>query len=182
MLPEDKSSELSRPEKPESISTKGQSAQVDAFRIKVPGKLRSGFDISQTAVEKPEAASRLAPGMLVDGKYRLLRPLGQGGMGVVWLVEHVMLKRELALKTLVHSRMSQAVYERFAKEIRTTSQLDHPNLVKVFDCGLLPDGTPYYTMEYAAGHSLRQYLDEKGPMPLKQCLEVFVDVAGALSY
>ena len=48
MLPEDKSSELSRPEKPESISTKGQSAQVDAFRIKVPGKLRSDFDISQT--------------------------------------------------------------------------------------------------------------------------------------
>ncbi|NJL72560.1 MAG: serine/threonine protein kinase [Candidatus Competibacteraceae bacterium] len=120
--------------------------------------------------------------MLVDGKYRLLRPLGQGGMGVVWLVEHIMLKRELALKTLVHSRMSQAVYERFAKEIRTTSQLDHPNLVKVFDCGLLPDGTPYYTMEYASGHSLKQYLDEKGPMPLKQCLEVFVDVAGALSY
>lgn len=181
-MPEDKSSEFIRPEKPESISTKGQSAQAEAFRIKVPGKLRSDFDISQTTVEKPEAASRLTPGMLVDGKYRLLRPIGQGGMGVVWLVEHVMLKRELALKTLVHSRMSQAVYERFAKEIRTTSQLDHPNLVKVFDCGLLPDGTPYYTMEYAAGHSLRQYLDEKGPMPLRQCLEVFVDVAGALSY
>lgn len=150
------------------------------FRVKLPGKVRSGPLLGGQSVSAYSLT--FTPGMIVDGKYRLLRELARGGMGIVWLVEHIMLRRELCLKTLVRTRMSEQVYERFSKEIAAASRLEHEHLVRVFDCGRLPDKTPYYTMEYIQGKSLRQIVEKQGTLPLKDSLELFYQVASALNF
>lgn len=154
--------------------------EENPFRVKLPGKVRSGPLLGGQRVSAYSLT--FTPGMIVDGKYKLLRELARGGMGIIWLVEHIMLRRELCLKTLVRTRMSEQVYERFSKEIAAASRLEHEHLVRVFDCGRLPDKTPYYTMEYIQGKSLRQIIEKQGALPLKDSLEIFYQVASALNF
>lgn len=161
---------------------------ADLFKVNLPGKLRPQLDPNLPAfgatmpLELQDAPAAFVSGNIIDGKYKLLRPIGKGGMGLVWLVEHNMLKIELALKTLINSRMNAVNFQRFAKEIAAASKFDHQNLIKVYDCGILPDGIPYFTMEYVHGPTLKKFLEDHGPLTLNQGLEVFLQVASALGY
>ena len=105
---------------------------------------------------KPE--SKAAVGLVGDvvGNYRITEPLGEGGMGTVFRVEHVVLGRPYALKVL-RSRVVEkdaTAAQRFLREARAASRVRHPNIVDVFDFGYLADGRPYFVMELCEGESL----------------------------
>src|SRR5207302_5205146 len=93
------------------------------------------------------------------GQYRLVAPIGSGGMGEVYLAEHRMLKRPCAIKLI---RPAQAgnpqVLARFEREVQMTARLSHWNTVEIFDYGRTDDGTFYYVMEYLPGLSLEELL------------------------
>jgi serine/threonine-protein kinase len=124
----------------------------------------------------------LAPGMIVHGKYRILRKLGQGGMGVVYLAEHLLLGGQVALKFLATelSQTPQSI-KRFRNEGRATFQLRHANIVEVLDMDQAEDGSLYIAMEYVNGPSLRKAIDgAQGKMPVARALAIVRGVASGL--
>jgi len=97
------------------------------------------------------------------GPYTVVRRLGAGGMGEVYLARHRVLGREAAIKVLLPEiSMDESIVMRFFNEARATAQLRHPNIVEVFDCDTLPNGRAYIVMEFLAGESLRASLDRVG--------------------
>ncbi len=104
----------------------------------------------------------LAAGSLVRGKYRIVRKLGQGGMGVVYLAEHILLGGNVALKFLAGDLGKDPKFiKRFRMEARAAHQLRHPNIVEVTDLDQSEDGSLFIAMEYVAGKSLRGAMDEE---------------------
>jgi eukaryotic-like serine/threonine-protein kinase len=93
--------------------------------------------------------------------YRLLRVLGEGGMGVVYLAERKDLRSKVAIKVLRDAWLSPGRRERFAIEQRTLAQLTHPFIARLYDADAFPDGTPYFVMEYVEGVPLTQYCQQR---------------------
>jgi eukaryotic-like serine/threonine-protein kinase len=91
------------------------------------------------------------------GPYRLLRVLGEGGMGVVHLAERPDVGSLVAIKILRDASLSPARRERFASEQRTLARLEHPAIARLYDAGTLPDGTPWFVMEYVDGVPITTY-------------------------
>jgi beta-lactam-binding protein with PASTA domain/predicted Ser/Thr protein kinase len=115
-------------------------------------------------------------GSVVDGRYRVLRRLGSGGMADVWLAEDTHLQRRVALKVL-HRRFAQdrEFVERFRREAESAAGLQHPNIVSVFDRGKF-EGTYYIAMQYVEGATLKQLIDagltlEQAVALIRQVLE-----------
>ena len=125
----------------------------------------------------------MQPGDVLDGKYRVLRPLGEGGMGQVFLVEHVHLGRREALKILhpFLAREHQFV-SRFRREARAINRLQHPAIVSVFDFGQLPDGRFYLAMEYADGPNLGHTLETSGRLSVQRALHLLIQLAAAIDH
>ena len=97
------------------------------------------------------------------GAYTILRRIGAGGMGEVYLAEHVHIGRKAAIKMLLPELSSNAdVVARFFKEARATGQLKHPGIIEILDCDVHPSGSAYIVMEYLAGENLGQYLARVG--------------------
>ncbi|HUJ58191.1 MAG TPA: serine/threonine-protein kinase [Kofleriaceae bacterium] len=118
----------------------------------------------------------------VIGNYRILEPLGEGGMGAVFRVEHVALGRTYALKVLrskVFDRDPSAS-QRFLREARAAARVRHPNIVDVFDFGHLADGRPYFVMELLEGESLAEKLG-RGPLEPHVVVAVARQIAAALA-
>jgi serine/threonine-protein kinase len=115
------------------------------------------------------------------GQYRLLRPLGTGGMGEVYLAEHRMLKRPCAVKLI---RAQQAgdpnVLARFEREVQMTARLSHWNTIEIYDYGRTEDGTFYYVMEYLPGLSLEDLIERHGPMPPERVIHLLRQMCQAL--
>ncbi|HEV3255339.1 MAG TPA: serine/threonine-protein kinase [Gemmataceae bacterium] len=107
------------------------------------------------------------------GQYRLITPLGAGGMGEVYLAEHLMLKRPCAIK-LIHPGQAADphVLARFEREVRMTARLSHWNTVEIFDYGRTEDGTFFYVMEYLPGRSLEDLLQRHGPLPAERVVHL----------
>ncbi len=100
------------------------------------------------------------------GQYLLKGSLRAGGMGEVYLAEHVLLKRPCALKLIrPGAARDSAVRRRFEREARAMAALRHPNAVAIHDCGRSPDGTVYYVMDYLSGPSLAELVARDGPLP-----------------
>jgi hypothetical protein len=113
------------------------------------------------------------------GRYRIIRPLGQGGMGGVYLARDGDLDRLVALKVPLFSPDDAEAVERFTREARSAATIDHPNVCRVYDVGRI-DGLPYITMEYVEGPTLAGVL-KGGPLPPRQAVQVARDVARALA-
>src|SRR5689334_8632736 len=110
----------------------------------------------RSAPELPSHASRdPLVGSLLQGRYRVLHRIGKGGMGVVYLAEHVLIRRKVAIKTL-HSNPapSAAVVERFHREALAAAAIGDQHVVDVTDMGVLDDGAYYIVMEYLEGADL----------------------------
>jgi serine/threonine-protein kinase len=91
------------------------------------------------------------------GPYRLLRLLGEGGMGVVYLAERTDIGGHVAIKLLRDAWLSPMRRQRFRMEQLTLAQLNHPSIARIYDSGMLDDGTPWFVMEYADGLPLTEY-------------------------
>ena len=109
--------------------------------------------------------TEVATGALVDGRYRILRRIGSGGMADVYLAEDTHLGREVALKVL-HRRFAQdyEFVERFRREASSAAGLQHPNVVGVFDRGE-HQGTYYIAMEHLPGLTLKEIVASEAPLP-----------------
>lgn len=119
---------------------------------------------------------------LLLGKYRLLRPLGKGGGGSVFLGEHADIRRRVAVKVLRGGSSADTLtVERFKREARAAAALDHPNLVRLFDFGV-SHGVPYLVMEYAPGKTLQQVLDAGGPLAVPAAVHVATQTAIGLGH
>lgn len=93
------------------------------------------------------------------GSYRIVRAIGEGGMGAVFEAVHEQIGRRAAAKILtLDARRNPSVYQRFVNEARAATQIDHPGVVQVFEFGQLEDGTPWMLMELLQGHTLAAYL------------------------
>jgi len=132
----------------------------------------------------PEVAGQLlgpgAPGGQV-GPYRVLRLLGEGGMGVVYLVEREDVGGRAALKLLRDAWVSPSRRARFLTEQRTLAQLDHPGIAQLHDAGTLPDGTPWFAMEYVEGVPLTEHCRVQGS-GLAERLRLFRAVCEAVQH
>jgi serine/threonine-protein kinase len=116
------------------------------------------------------------------GRYRLKRRLASGGMGEVWVAYHSGLKRDVAVKILrpdAQDRLGSAV-TRFEREVRATTELAHPNTVRVFDYGVTEDGLWYYVMELLEGENLRTHVERMGPVPAARAVHLIGQAARAL--
>ena len=123
----------------------------------------------------------VAPGVVVDARYRLLSRLGTGGMAEVWAAEDSQLGRQVALK-LLHSRLAadQDFVERFRREASAAAGLQHPNVVSVYDRGE-SQGNYYIAMEYLRGPSLKD-LVRRGPLEPRYAVELVVQVLRAARF
>jgi serine/threonine-protein kinase len=121
-------------------------------------------------------------GRVLGGRYRLLRQLGTGGMGSVWLCEHVALGRRYALKVLNADRAADPeLVERFRQEARAASRITQENVVDVIDSGEDAGGEHYYVMEVLEGRSLGQLMREDGLLPVGRALALLEQVCRALA-
>ncbi|MEV4770908.1 serine/threonine-protein kinase [Micromonospora humida] len=124
------------------------------------------------------------PSQLVADRYRLLSPLGQGGMGRVWKARDEVLHRDVAIKELVPPPSltddeRREMRERSLREARAIARLNHVNVVRIFDV-LRTDGDPWIVMEYVASKSLQDTLAEDGPVSPARAVEIGLGVLGAL--
>ncbi len=113
------------------------------------------------------------------GPYRILRMLGEGGMGVVYLAQRDDLGSLVAIKILRDAWLSPARRERFLAERRTLAQLNHPSIARLYDANTLPDGTPWFAMEYVEGVPLTKYCEH---LPIKERLQLFREVCEAVQH
>ena len=120
-------------------------------------------------------------GALLDGRYRIVRLLGEGGMGAVYLASHVGLGRDVAIKFLHAELVSRdEVVGRFYREAQAAAAIRHKNIIEVFDVGVSPQGEPFLVMEYLEGESLAGLLKRAGPLNLGTACAVMEPVLHAL--
>jgi serine/threonine-protein kinase len=119
---------------------------------------------------------------LFDGRYRVLRRLGRGGMADVYLAEDEQLGRRVAIKILNerHAADDQFV-ERFRREATNAAGLSHPNIVSIYDRGEA-EGTYYIAMEYLEGSTLKEIVTERGPLPIGEAIGFTRDLLDALKF
>jgi len=106
-------------------------------------------------------------GRVFQDKYKIVKLLGEGGMGAVYVGEQALgaHTRKVAIKTLhAHLSRDEKVRDRFQREVGTLATLEHPNTVQVFDFGTSPDGVLYIVMEFVLGRSIADVLEKDGPM------------------
>ena len=115
------------------------------------------------------------------GPYRLLRFLGEGGMGVVYLAERTDIVGQVAIKLLRDAWRSPMRRQRFRIEQLTLAQLNHPGIARIYDSNTLEDGTPWFVMEYAGGLPLTDYWNQYGA-DLRGCLRLMRRVCEAVQY
>jgi serine/threonine-protein kinase len=115
------------------------------------------------------------------GPYRVLRLLGEGGMGVVYLAERTDIGGKVAIKLLRDAWLSPMRRQRFEIEQHTLAQLNHPSIARIYDANTLEDGTPWFVMEYAEGVPLGEHLKAQGAT-LRPTLELFRRICDAVEY
>ncbi|HXI14426.1 MAG TPA: protein kinase [Thermoanaerobaculia bacterium] len=117
----------------------------------------------------------------LGGQYRVLRLLGRGGMGAVYLARDLTLEREVAIKVVKPASDAQGMYDRFRREAKTAAKLSHPNIVPLHAFGEI-DGMPFFVMGYVRGESLAERLRREGKLPETESRRILAEVADALDH
>jgi serine/threonine protein kinase len=133
---------------------------------------------SPNALHGPGFGPPTVPGEVgVLGPYRVLKELGKGGMGAVYLALDTRLNRKLALKVMLPEFTANATAkERFLREAQAAAKISHDNVVTVFEADER-DGVPYITMQFLHGYPLDDYLKRKGAPPLQHVIRIAREVA-----
>jgi eukaryotic-like serine/threonine-protein kinase len=119
---------------------------------------------------------------IIDGRYRVLKRLGSGGMADVYCAQDQQLGRRVALKLLYrHLAEDEQFVERFKREASSAASLQHPNIVGIFDRGQW-DGTYYIAMEYVEGRTLKDIVRERGPAPPEAAVDVVLQILRAARF
>jgi serine/threonine-protein kinase len=130
----------------------------------------------------PHPAAGLTIGQALDGKYRIIREIGRGAMGVVYEGLHIALDRRVAVKTLRHEMSNDAdLATRFQREARAASAIGHPHIIDVFDLGRTPDGLLFMVMELLDGKPLATLLQQTPLMPVPLAVNLMNQVLGGLA-
>jgi serine/threonine-protein kinase len=123
----------------------------------------------------------MGPGEIV-GDYRIVKQLGEGGMGMVYLGEHHMLRQKVAIKALHPTLVSnESARDRFVREAEVLARLNHPNIIRLLNFYNLPQGC-FIVMEFAEGETLEDMLQKSGLIPPAVCVPAFIQVLRALQY
>ncbi len=120
-------------------------------------------------------------GRVIQERFRVEKKLGQGGMGAIYLAEHLLLQKRVAIKCL-HAGLASnpEVVRRFKNEAVAASSIGHPNIVEVMDMGRFEDGTFYMVLEYLQGRDFQEDLDRSGAQPVEKVAHIGVQVCAAL--
>jgi hypothetical protein len=172
-----------------SLSESGLFAVADVrqFVGKVPTKDPRKLALELVKQQKLTRyqATRLLTGKskgLVLGKYAILEPLGEGGMGVVYKARHLGLNRVVALKVLPPElTIKQTALKRFRREVQAAAKLHHPNIVAALDAGEAK-GVHFLVMDYVKGCDLSQWVKKNGPLPMDRAVDCIFQSAQGLAY
>ena len=129
----------------------------------------------------PHRTSVVHPGDRIEGRYRIIRVIAEGGMGTVFLAEHTLIKRRVAVKVL-HPELAFDVgmIKRFLNEASAAGTLGHPNIVESTDMGFTPENVPFIVFEYLQGPVLTEEIYRVGGMPVRRALRIAMQIASAL--
>jgi hypothetical protein len=128
-----------------------------------------------------QAARREALKARQLGQYTLEEQIGKGAMGVVYRGHHAMLRRPTAIKLLNLEKTTPHSIARFEREVRLTSQLNHPNTISIYDYGRTPEGIFYYAMELLDGINLETLVRGWGPLPESRVVHLLTQLCGSLN-
>ncbi|MEO1524434.1 MAG: serine/threonine protein kinase [Planctomycetota bacterium] len=115
------------------------------------------------------------------GQYTLGQRIGRGGMGTVYLGEHGLLHRKVAVKVLENADATDRTLGRFRREVQLTAQLQHPNTIEIYDFGRTEDRTFFYVMEFVDGISLEQLVDFYGRQPAERVIYLLTQICGSIA-
>jgi serine/threonine-protein kinase len=120
-------------------------------------------------------------GLVLSDRYRILRKVGEGGMGAVYQAEHALIEKRIALKVLFPELTRRPdLVARFLQEAKAASRIGHENVIDISDFGQSPEGFVYIAMEYLDGQDLGQVLKVKGPLPWHRARPILMQIAKAL--
>jgi serine/threonine protein kinase len=119
-------------------------------------------------------------GRVVSDRYRIVRKLGEGGMGSVYVADHLLVNRKVALKVLLPDVASPEVIDMFLEEARTVARIGHENVIDIFYGGRSPDGFVFLAMEQLEGVDLAAVLRAEGTLPWDRARKILLQMAGAL--
>src|SRR5262245_31235218 len=133
--------------------------------------------------DEPSSEARAAQliGQVISNRYRIDELLAMGGMGAVYLGEHVLMRKRVAIKIL-HPRVEnlKELVERFQREAIAGAHVQHPNVATATDFGQLEDGSYFLILEYVRGVTLHDLID-KGPMAVPRAMHIVRQIASALA-
>ncbi|MEZ4453529.1 MAG: serine/threonine-protein kinase [Nannocystaceae bacterium] len=129
----------------------------------------------------PAGTSANLEGSLLLDRYQILSRLGAGGMGVVYLAEHITIKKRCAIKVLADEYAGKSdIVDRFLQEARAASMIAHENVVEITDFGKTPSGSVFFVMEMLAGEDLAGTLEREGPLPWERVRGMMIQICRAL--
>ena len=124
----------------------------------------------------------MTPGQHVTPNVRLLRPLGAGGMGAVWVAEHLSLKTDVVVKFMLHgAENSQSARARFSREAAAAALVKSPHVVQMLDHGVTDEGIPFIVMEHLEGDDLSKHIEARGKLEPREVVDIVHQVAKALT-
>jgi serine/threonine protein kinase len=136
----------------------------------------------EPTLDTGESGAAVAKDRMSIGPYVLVKKLGEGGMGQVWLAEQTSpVKRQVALKLIKGGLYDSAVIQRFEAERQSLAVMNHPAIAKVFDAGSTADGQPYFVMEYVDGRPITRYCDNK-KLKIRERLELFIKMCEGVQH
>ena len=140
----------------------------------------SPADSSTPSAAAPPEPSPYLAGEVVGDRYRLVREIGRGGMGVVWVAHSLVLGVDVALKLIRASAASSALSSRMAREAHAAARLGHPALVRVFDFGWTRHGDPYLVMELVQGETLAALVKREVRVPAIRAVQTLLPIVDGL--
>lgn len=138
--------------------------------------------MSEPTGQQCEPAADKLVGSLIDGKYRVIRLLGSGGVGAVYLANHEHLDKPVAIKILHETAAHPEGLRRFYREARMLERLSHPNVLKFLAFGQTDSSTPFAVTEYVPGITLADLLKENNALTISECSAIFMQVLDGLAH
>lgn len=150
------------------------------------GKPKAGSigSSSQSASKTPQPNPKKSPvGQMFANKYEIVGQIGQGGMGIVYKANDLILARTVAIKVIkANSQAKVEEISRFQLEAKSIAKLDHPNIIRVYEMNVTTDGDPYFVLEYIAGNSLSNEIRGRKGLPLIEAITITEQICDALKH